>query len=53
MLLLKKLKLNIFLALIDMMKKEWASALKNIMLIGFGVGLSWGGCVVDLKEMKC
>ena len=28
------------------------NSLKNVMLVGFGVGLSWGGCVIDLREIK-
>lgn len=41
---------SIPIALVDMMHTEKTSALKNIILIGFGVGLSWGGCVVDLRK---
>ena len=25
--------------------------LKHVILVGFGVGLSWGGCVVDLRKI--
>ncbi len=42
---------SIPIALMDMMKMEKATALKNVMLLGFGVGLSWGGCVVDLRKV--
>lgn len=42
---------SIPIALVDMMKKNQGKILKHVMLIGFGVGLSWGGCVVDLKKV--
>ena len=42
---------SIPIALADIMKMEKVTALRNVMLIGFGVGLSWGGCVVDLREV--
>ena len=25
--------------------------LRKVMLVGFGVGLSWGGCIVDLSKI--
>ncbi len=43
---------SIPIALVDLMKVKKATALKNVMLIGFGVGLSWGGCVVDLSKVR-
>ncbi len=43
---------SIPLALTDMMKARPEVALKNVMLIGFGVGLSWGGCVIDIQKCK-
>ena len=45
---------SIPVALIDMIKelqeREGKKELKHVMLIGFGVGLSWGGCIVDLRK---
>ena len=45
---------SIPVALADIMKelKEHGKkkVLKHVMLVGFGVGLSWGGCVVDLRK---
>lgn len=42
---------SIPLALYDMLHKEY---LKNtlVMVIGFGVGLSWGGCLIDVSRIK-
>ena len=31
------------------LKEKQPQDLKNVMLAGFGVGLSWGGCVADLS----
>lgn len=42
---------SIPIALVDMMKENQGKTLKHVMLIGFGVGLSWGGCVVDLENV--
>lgn len=45
---------SIPLALIDMMKTMDADNLNKVMLVGFGVGLSWSGCIVDLsKILRC
>ena len=45
---------SIPVALVDMMKELEEQGkkkeLKHVMLVGFGVGLSWGGCVVDLRK---
>ena len=41
---------SIPIALVDMMKTNTTQKLDHVMLIGFGVGLSWGGCVVNLSE---
>lgn len=45
---------SIPVALVDMMKeihkRGEEQELKRVMLIGFGVGLSWGGCVVDMRR---
>lgn len=42
---------SIPIALVDVMKENQGKTLKHVMLIGFGVGLSWGGCVVDLRRV--
>lgn len=42
---------SIPIALVDMMKEHKAGLLKKVMICGFGVGLSWGGCAVDLTEV--
>lgn len=40
------------LALHDMYRQNPSLKLKNVFLAGFGVGLSWGGCVVDLSQLQ-
>ncbi len=40
------------IALTDLMSQERERPLKKAMLVGFGVGLSWGGCIVDLSMVK-
>ena len=30
-----------------------AKAKKRVVLSGFGVGLSWGSCLIDLSEIRC
>jgi len=42
---------SIPLALRDLIFSGDIKKLKRVMLIGFGVGYSWGGCVVDLSEL--
>ena len=42
---------SIPLALSDLVLSHDIKKLKKVMLIGFGVGLSWAGCVVDLSEL--
>ena len=37
------------LAIEQVIKSRGASDLKNVMLAGFGVGLSWAGCIADLS----
>lgn len=39
------------IAIADMMKITETAKLNRVMLMGFGVGLSWGGCVVDLSNV--
>ncbi len=41
---------SIPIALADMMQCNVDKTLRRVMLMGFGVGLSWGGCIVDLSE---
>ena len=43
---------SIPIALVDLMKETAPSALRRVLLMGFGVGLSWGGCVVDMSFCK-
>lgn len=40
---------SIPIALVDMMKTNNDVARNKIMTIGFGVGLSWGGCLIDMR----
>ena len=40
------------IALCDMVQMNPEKQLKNVLLMGFGVGLSWGGCVVDLTHLS-
>ena len=41
---------SIPLALKDIVSTNDTKKLKKVMLIGFGVGLSWAGCIVDISE---
>ena len=43
---------SIPIALTDMMLSNPQASLRNVMVIGFGVGLSWSGCLVDLTRCK-
>lgn len=43
---------SIPIAIVDMMKANSDKDIKNILSVGFGVGLSWGGCVIDLGNYK-
>ena len=43
---------SIPIALVDMMQKNAPDKLHKVLLMGFGVGLSWGGCIVDLTEIS-
>ena len=40
------------LAIEQVIKSQGAANLKNVMLAGFGVGLSWAGCIADLSNIK-
>lgn len=42
---------SIPIALFDMMEANKGKDIRKVMSIGFGVGLSWGGCMIDLGEI--
>lgn len=42
---------SIPIAIVDMLKANSDKNIKNILSIGFGVGLSWGGCIIDLSYL--
>lgn len=43
---------SIPLALLDMVKRQGkVNKLDNVMIIGFGVGLSWAGCIINLTDI--
>ncbi len=42
---------SIPLALYDLIRNNEVNKLEKIMLVGFGVGLSWAGCIVNLKKI--
>lgn len=41
------------IALADILSMEKDKKLQRVLLMGFGVGLSWGGCIVDLADVAC
>lgn len=41
---------SIPLALAELVREENVRVLQKVMLVGFGVGLSWAGCIADLSE---
>ena len=43
---------SIAIALRDLLEVRKCENLKKVMLAGYGVGLSWGGCIVDLSEAE-
>lgn len=43
---------SIPIALCDMIQAEKNKRLEHVMLMGFGVGLSWAGCVVNLAKIE-
>lgn len=43
---------SIPIAIVDMMKANADKDIKKILAIGFGVGLSWGGCMIDLRGVN-
>ena len=40
---------SIPIALADVMKANPGKNLNKVLIMGFGVGLSWGGCIIDLS----
>lgn len=42
---------SIPIALIDMLRANQDKNIKKVMSIGFGVGLSWGGCLIDTSRI--
>ena len=40
------------LAIEQVIKNTGAANLKNVMLAGFGVGLSWAGCIANLSAIR-
>ena len=40
------------LAIEQVVKTQGAANLKRVMLAGFGVGLSWAGCIADLSAIR-
>lgn len=43
---------SIPLAITDMLKNNEPGKMACVLLLGFGVGLSWGGCIVDLRSCR-
>lgn len=43
---------SIPIALEDMLKANVDKILQNVVIMGFGVGLSWAGGVIDLTKVK-
>lgn len=43
---------SIPIALKDLLAAGDNAGLKRVMILGFGVGLSWGGCMVDLTKIN-
>lgn len=41
---------SIPIALVDMMKATTDKNIRKVMSVGFGVGLSWGGCIIDMGQ---
>ena len=41
---------SIPIALSDLLSRNPGAIFQRVLLMGFGVGLSWGGCVVDLSQ---
>ena len=43
---------SIPIALVDMLIANPKKVLSKVLSVGFGVGLSWGGCVIDFTYLK-
>ena len=43
---------SIPIALVDMLKNNIDKNINKVLTVGFGVGLSWGGCIVDLSKLS-
>lgn len=43
---------SIPIALADMMEANQDKNINKVMSIGFGVGLSWGGCIIDMSKYR-
>lgn len=43
---------SIPIALVDMLEANKDKCIEKVMSIGFGVGLSWGGCIIDLSKIE-
>lgn len=43
---------SIPIALVDMLEANKDNNINKVMSIGFGVGLSWGGCIIDLSKIR-
>lgn len=43
---------SIPIALVDMIRANQDKKVNKVMSIGFGVGLSWGGCVIDISKYE-
>ena len=43
---------SIPIAIADLMKAYIDNDVRKVLSIGFGVGLSWGGCVIDLSKYE-
>ena len=42
---------SIPIALVDMIKSSENKQIKKVLSVGFGVGLSWGGCIIDTEKI--
>lgn len=43
---------SILIALVDMIRANLDKKVNKVMSIGFGIGVSWGGCVIDMSKYK-
>ena len=41
---------SIPIALVDMLEANKEKDIKKVLSIGFGVGLSWGGCIINMEK---